>query len=113
MSNQLGLTLVQTRQKLQPFLDQGVVYKDRKIVKIDDNGDEKKNADIEERIVLYREKILHSIENKKMFELETILNELAITLDDNIDNINIYKELRMSIVHGQICLAAFFKWKKE
>ena len=48
-----------------------------------------------------------------MFELETILNELAITLDDNIDNINIYKELRMSIVHGQICLAAFFKWKKE
>ena len=33
MSVQLGLTLVQTRQKLQPFLDEGVVYKDRKVIK--------------------------------------------------------------------------------
>ena len=29
---QLGLTLVALRQKLQPFIDEGVIYKDRKLV---------------------------------------------------------------------------------
>ena len=32
MSNQLGLNLVQLRQKLKPFIDEGVIYKDRKQV---------------------------------------------------------------------------------
>lgn len=42
-----------------------------------------------------------------------ILNELTIALDDNIDNVRIYKELRLSIIHGQICLASFFKYKRD
>lgn len=33
LSNQLGMTLVNTRQKLQPFIDEGVVHKDRKKAK--------------------------------------------------------------------------------
>lgn len=33
LSNQLGMTLVNTRQKLQPFIDEGVVHTDRKIRK--------------------------------------------------------------------------------
>ena len=42
-----------------------------------------------------------------------MLNELTLSQDDNPDNMKIYKELRMNIIHGQICLASFFKWKQD
>jgi len=59
MSNQLGLTLVATRQKLQPFVDEGVIYKDRKIVSKKNQEDVKsrRDAELDERIVAYKEKI--------------------------------------------------------
>ena len=46
-----------------------------------------------------------------MFELEAIINELTLSMDDNIDNLRIYERLRMNLIHGQICLAHFWKWK--
>ena len=107
------MTLVQTRQKLQPFLDDGVVYKDRKIVKKVEDESKRRDADLEERIVKYREQIAGFIENRRYMELEMILNELTLSQIDDIDSLKIYEELRMSIVHGQICLAAFFKWKRD
>jgi len=48
-----------------------------------------------------------------LYELEQVLNELTLSQDDNPDNMKIYKELRMNIIHGQICLASFFKWKRD
>ena len=39
LSNQLGMTLVNTRQKLQPFIDEGVVHKDRKKAKKSEKAD--------------------------------------------------------------------------
>ena len=115
MSNQLGLTLVITRQKLQPFVDEGVIYKDRKIVnkKKEQDTVKRKDAELEERVTAYRDKIHDCITYKRLFELEQVLNELTLSQDDNPDNMKIYKELRMNIIHGQICLASFFKWKQD
>ena len=59
MSTQLRMTLVQTRSKLQPFIDEGVIYKDRKIVRYK-RDDEKMNhidPEVEERIMNYKDKI--------------------------------------------------------
>ena len=53
------MTLVQTRSKLQPFIDEGVIYKDRTIVRYK-RDDEKMNhidPEVEERILNYKEKI--------------------------------------------------------
>lgn len=61
----------------------------------------------------YREKIYTCIAKKNVFELEQVLNELTTAQDDSPDNLMIYKQLRMNIIHGQICLASFFKWKRE
>ena len=36
-----------------------------------------------------------------------------MTHDDSPDNMKIYAELRLDIIHGQICLASFFKWKRD
>ena len=42
-----------------------------------------------------------------------MLNELMLARDDIPDNLKIYKDLRLNIIHGQICLASFFKWKRD
>ena len=89
------------------------MYKDRKVVRKVDNENKRKDADLEERIVKYRDQISMCIEQKRYMELEMILNELTLSQIDDIDSIKVYEELRMSIVHGQICLAAFFKWKRD
>lgn len=73
----------------------------------------RKDAELEERIAAYRDKIQDCIIYKRLFELEQVLNELTLSQDDNPDNMKIYKELRMNIIHGQICLASFFQWKRE
>ena len=80
------------------------------------NQEEQKNrrdAELDERIVAYKEKIQETIENSRLFELEQVLNELTLSQDDVPDNLKIYRELRMNIIHGQICLAMFFKWKRD
>jgi len=50
----------------------------------------RKNAELEERINNYRDKILECISDKKVFELEQVLNELTISQDDSPDNLKIY-----------------------
>ena len=58
------MTLVQTREKLKPFVDDGVVHKDRKR-QIKKAGDEvinqKKNAELEERICEFKVLITEAI----------------------------------------------------
>ena len=114
-SNHLGMTLVQTREKLKPFVDDGVVHKDRKKETkraTDDFINQKKNADLEERICSYKIKIQESIEEKNIPSLEKIVAELTMDLDDNPDNIYVQQTLRLNIIHAQICIREFFKWKE-
>lgn len=59
-SNHLGMTLVTTREKLKPFVDDGVVHKDRKHVVRkggEDFTNQRKNAQLEERICEYKVKL--------------------------------------------------------
>lgn len=74
------MTLVQTREKLKPFVDDGVVHKDRKkqVKKAsDDFANQKKDADLEEIIVNYRVDIAENIRDKNILRLEQILRDLA------------------------------------
>ena len=73
-SAQLGLTLMQVRQKLQPFVDEGFIYKDRKVESKkftkQQKGKTKQDAELEERIEAFRNKINECIRCKKVYELE-------------------------------------------
>ena len=83
------MTLVQTREKLKPFVDDGVVHKDRKREKkreVDSFLNQKKNDELNERICVFKIKIQEAIENKEIPLLEKIVNELTIELDENPDN---------------------------
>jgi hypothetical protein len=68
-SNSLGMTLVSTREKLKPFVDDGVVHKDRKKDSRkgnDDNITLRKNSNFEERLVDYKVRIIESIQDKNL-----------------------------------------------
>ena len=74
------MTLVQTREKLKPFIDEGVVHKDRKreVKKAsDDFLSQKKNVKLEEKIIELKVKIITCIEEKNMVVLEKLIAELA------------------------------------
>lgn len=94
-------------------MDEGFVYKDRKIVKKDEEENKRRIPEVDMYVNKYRDRIKACIDDKKLFELEKILNELTLTLVDDADSLQVYKEVRMSIIHGQIMLANFFKWKRE
>ena len=116
MNTQLSLTLVQTRQKLAPFIDDGVVMKDRKPVtkKKEESNDPKiKNQEIEEKISNFQARINDCIANKEFADLENVLNDLVATNDDSPDNLKVYHALRLKIIQGQICLAQYFKWMSQ
>ena len=63
----------------------------------------------------YKTRIEEYIKHKRSFELEQILNEIVISkvAESNQDDLRLYHELRMTIIHAQIFLAKFFKWKDE
>lgn len=117
MSNQLAMTLVNTRQKLQPFLDDGVVHKDRKKAtkkNLDENSSKRQqDPRVIDKIRDFRERIHACIEEAKIYELESVLNELVLEMDDTPEYNEIYRALRLNIIHGQILLANFFKHKRE
>lgn len=77
--------------------------------------DEKKKKDEEnnDRVFAYRDKINECMERKKVFELEQVLNELCLDKNDTVENLKLYKNLRLNIIHGQICLANFFEHKNN
>ena len=97
------MTLVQTREKLKPFVDDGVVFKDRKREAKKTNDDffnQKKNAELEEKICGYKIRIQENIEEKNITQLEKIVGELTTDLDDNPDNIYMQQSLRLNIIHA-------------
>lgn len=68
-NNSLGMTLVSTREKLKPFVDDGVVHKDRKKDTRkggDDSIGVRKNNDVEERLVDYKVRIIECIQDKNL-----------------------------------------------
>ena len=70
-----------------------------------------KENELEEAICTYKRNIQECITKKRMYELEKILNSLCLSLESDPDSLKIYHALRLSIVHGQICLTKFFQWK--
>ena len=82
------MTLVNTRQKLQPFVDEGVVHKDRKRCnkKKDYLPEQKKenreNLTLQVEARDFKLKIQEYMEKKQMHELDHLLNEIALKLDD-------------------------------
>ena len=70
---------------MKPFIDDGFVHKDRRRSKIiPDDGHEKKiDPSLEARIWEYKERILESMEEKNIFELQKIVKEVSIDLDND------------------------------
>ena len=66
LSNQLAMTLVNTRQKLQPFVDEGVVHKDRKKAtkkNVDEVSKQRQqDSKVTDKIREYREAIQDAIQ---------------------------------------------------
>ena len=111
----LDMTLVQTREKLKPFVDEGVVHKDRKreVKMADESSKPKDHSKLEEIICDYRVKIFEYITNKKIVpELEKLITELTNLPEDSESNY-ILGELRMHIIQGQICLSKFHEWREQ
>ena len=118
LSNQLGMTLVNTRQKLQPFIDEGVVHQDRKRRKKDKKSEEIKierkiDCTLHSEVAEYRAKIKDLMERRHVHELSHLLDQLIQKLDDSKYSDELYTMLRMDIIHGQICMAKYFNWKQE
>ena len=70
------MTLVQTREKLKPFVDDGVVHKDRKreVKKnIDEFLNQKKNQELNQKISEYRTTIVELIKDKAINSLEKLV----------------------------------------
>ena len=111
------MTLVQTREKLKPFVDNGVVHKDRKHEKKKKDEDDlfkrKKDEELEERICNYKAMIQDCIEEKKISELEKIVAKLTQEMQDTPENLYMQQCLRLNIIHAQICIGEFFKWKEK
>ena len=61
----------------------------------------------------YRTKIKDMIRKRNVHELSKLLDSLALKLDDTSYCDELYKKLRMDIIHGQICLAHYFTWKQN
>ena len=116
MSNNLGMTLVQTREKLKPFVDDGVVFKDRKKVAkkaIFQFSNQEKNPDLKARITETRLRLRHLIETKNVNQLERELYQITTDVDENPDNQYVLKQLELDVINAQICVAEFFKWKEN
>ena len=98
MSNNFGMKLVQTREKLKPFCDEGVVHKDRKVCtkkKQEENNDRKKDPKLEARICEYKERIKELLEDTNVYGLEKVVKELTQDLDDDADIDYISESLRL------------------
>ena len=103
LRSQVGVTLVQLRQKLQPFIDEGVVYKDRKLVNKKKKRHEislMKENELEEAVGRYKEQIQACIKHKRLYELEKVLNALTLSPETDPDSLAIYRGLRLNIIHG-------------
>lgn len=54
-----------------------------------------------------------ALKDNKVFELETIIDSVTLTRDKTKESDKIYSDLRMHLIHSQLCIAKHFKFKKE
>lgn len=117
-SNNFGMKLVQTRDKLKPFCDEGVVHKDRKRCnkndkEAGDDEDKKRDVVVEKRIWEYKERIKELITDTDIYGLTKLLKEVTEDLDDDPHIDYIQKKLRLEIIHCQLCIRENFIWKQK
>jgi hypothetical protein len=65
------------------------------------------------RIKDYRFLIKTAMQENKIQELEAIINEIIQTTENSPESHKVYTELRMDIIHGMICVAKFFEYKRD
>ena len=108
--------MVLCRQKLAPFLDDGFVHKDRRVQRNATDALQvvpKLDTRADGKIKEYKFLIKTAMQENKIHELETIINEVILTTEDSPESHKIYTDLRMDIIHGMICVARYFKYKKD
>lgn len=108
-------SLILTRQKLLPLMDEGFANKNRKKKKEVDEWTErakKYNAQIQDQYKQYSDRILELIKVKKTYELEKCLNEITMDLTNTVNINSLYTKLRLDIIHAQIMQTEFFKFKR-
>jgi hypothetical protein len=88
---------------MKPFVDEGVVHKDRKRV-VKKAGflyaAQQKDVKLNERICEYRVKIQDFIAEKDTRSLELVVNELTSGLAENPENLYMAQKLRLDIIHA-------------
>ena len=104
------------RQKIQPFLNNGFNYKDRRhqAVLTSANPEEISRrrqlaVRYKAKIDKYRRRLENAIGQKDVFEIEKILNDIM----NNEEECELWHHLRLEIIQAQLCMKAYYKWRAE
>ena len=103
ISGSVAMNLVATRQKLQPFVSEGVVYKDRKKRQDDDgtkdiiSGSKLMENRVNQKIKVLKKDIRKHLKYKRIKELERILDQLTEYDKNNAEAERIYTLMRLDI----------------
>lgn len=97
------MSLVATRQKLQPFVSEGVVYKDRKkrILRDEPNpvyAGKHLEFRVETKVAYLKKEIRKFMKSKSMKELEQIYKQITIYDRENLESERIYNLMRLDII---------------
>mmetsp|Transcript_11502 Transcript_11502/g.17311 ORF Transcript_11502/g.17311 Transcript_11502/m.17311 type:complete len:145 (+) Transcript_11502:1104-1538(+) len=116
MQEVIGQSMLLSRHKLQPFLNEGFNYKDRR------TNAGKSTADPDElgrrkqvyirfrhRVEKYRRKLEAVLKDKDVFKIEELLTEIN-TMDDDSE---LHHHLRLEIIKAQLCMQAYYRWRQE
>jgi hypothetical protein len=96
LSGSVAMNLVATRQKLQPFVSEGVVYKDRKKRQDDDgvkdiiNGSKLLENRVNNKIKALKKDIRKLMKLKKINELEKLYEQITEYDKTNLEADRIY-----------------------
>ena len=71
------------------------------------------NARVDNRIKEVKVLLSRALKDNKVFELETILDSVILTKHDTKESDKIYNDLRLHLIHSQICIAKHFRFKRD
>ena len=115
LSNSIRMDLIDTRKRLLPFIDDGFVHasrirKPKRITTIKALKGDNIEAQLKLSIREYRERLRKHMHCREFNELEQCLHNLSILMESR-NNAVLLRELRMDIIHAQICLSQYTRWK--
>ena len=61
----------------------------------------------------YRSKIKAHMRDREFHELDQLLNHLTMKLGDSRHDNELTSQLRLDVIHGQICLASYHEWRQN